>query len=434
MSSKVKAVQVGISGYGLSYLDALLNGNRAADEVELVAAVDPMAEQSRRVEDLRERRIPIYPSLPAMFKATPGVELVMLVTPIHLHAPQTCLSLQQPGVSVLCEKPLAGSLADARRVLAAEQRAGAGRFVAVGYQWSFSDAVAALKNDVMTGALGRPLRLRTMVSFPRPLSYFKRNDWAGRLRTPAGEDVLDSPVNNATAHYLHNMLYVLGASREHSVTPATVQAELYRANEIENYDTAALRCVTESGAHVMFYTTHAAADMFGPRSVFEFERATVTFDSSPGAENAGQFVARFRDTGEVRVYGNPNHDRHEKIWQSALAVRGGPRVPCGAAAAMAQTLCAVAAQRSMPSIVDFPRNLVRRVDLGDDTMLAVPGLEDAIHACFHGGVLPSELGTLAWASPARVVDVAEVTSAAPPAAAANEDGGATGAAAVAARA
>ena len=50
-----------------------------------------------------------------------------------------------------------------------------------------------------------------MVSFPRPLSYFKRNDWAGHLRTPAGEDVLDSPLNNATAHYLHNMLYVLGA-------------------------------------------------------------------------------------------------------------------------------------------------------------------------------------------------------------------------------
>jgi predicted dehydrogenase len=405
MSSRVKAALVGISGYGLSYLDALLNGNRAAQEVELVAAVDPMAEQSRRVEDLRERRIPIYPSLPAMFKATPSIELVMLVTPIHLHAPQTCLALQQTGVSVLCEKPLAGSLADARRVLAAEQRAAPGQFVAIGYQWSFSQAVAALKNDIMTGALGRPLRLRTMVSFPRPLSYFKRNDWAGHLRTPAGEDVLDSPVNNATAHYLHNMLYLLGASREHSATPATVQAELYRANDIENYDTAAMRCFTGAGTQILFFTTHAAADLIGPRSIFEFERATVTFDANSGDAHAGQFVARFRDSDEIRVYGNPNSDRHEKIWQSALAVRGGPRVPCGVAAAMAQTCCAVAAQRSMPRIVDFPRESVRRVDLGDDTMLAVPGLEDAVHRCFHAGVLPSELGELPWAAPARVVEV-----------------------------
>jgi predicted dehydrogenase len=282
--------------------------------------------------------------------------------------------------------------------------------VAVGYQWSFSHAITALKNDIMTGALGRPLRLRTMVSFPRALSYFKRNDWAGRVRAPGGEDVLDSPVNNATAHYLHNMLYVLGASREHSAVPVSVQAELYRANEIENYDTAALRCITDTGAQILFYTTHAAADLINPRSIFEFERATVTFDAGDG--DAGQFVARFRETDEVRIYGNPNHDRHEKIWQSALAVRGGQPVPCGAAAAMAQTLCAVAAQRSMPSIIDFPRETIRKVDLGDDTMLAVRGLEDAIHACFHGGALPSELGSIPWASQARVIDVAELDAAA----------------------
>ena len=28
--------------------------------------------------------------------------------------------------------------------------------------------------------------------------------------------MFDSPLNNATAHYLHNMLYVLGAMRETS--------------------------------------------------------------------------------------------------------------------------------------------------------------------------------------------------------------------------
>jgi predicted dehydrogenase len=425
MRDRVKAALVGISGYGLSYLDALLNGAAASAGVDLVAAVDPMAEQSRRVEELRDRRVPIYPSLPAMFKGSQGVQLVMLVTPIHLHAPQTCLALQH-GASVLCEKPLAGSLADARRVVACERRAGGRNFVAVGYQWSYSAAVQALKRDVMSGALGRPVRLRCMVSFPRALSYFKRNDWAGRLKTPAGEDVLDSPVNNATAHYLHNMLYVLGPTRETSAAPATVQAELYRANDIENFDTAALRIVArcargggggdsvgssgasdrgsagDAGVPILFYTTHAAADRIGPRAVYEFERAVVTYDDDAGA---GHFVAHFNDGAPARVYGNPNLDRHEKIWQSAEAVRHGMPVACGPSAALSQTLCAVAAQQSMPAIGSFPRDVVRRVDLGDDAMLAVHGLDDVLHSAYDRGVLFSELGRAPWAKPGKVIRI-----------------------------
>jgi hypothetical protein len=57
----------------------------------------------------------------------------------------------------------------------------------------------------------------------------------------AGLGIFDSPANNATAHFLHNMFYLLGATRETSAAPAVVQAELYRANAIENFDTAAIR-------------------------------------------------------------------------------------------------------------------------------------------------------------------------------------------------
>jgi len=35
--------------------------------------------------------------------------------------------------------------------------------------------------------------------------------------------VLDSPVNNATAHYLHNMFYVLGHATDASAMPACVR-------------------------------------------------------------------------------------------------------------------------------------------------------------------------------------------------------------------
>ena len=47
-----------------------------------------------------------------------------------------------------------------------------------------------------------------------------------------GNPIFDSPVSNACAHYLHNMLYVLGPTRETSAMPARVQAELTRDPEL----------------------------------------------------------------------------------------------------------------------------------------------------------------------------------------------------------
>ena len=171
---------------------------------------------------------------------------MLIVTPIHLHAEHTCFALRN-GANVLCEKPLAGTLIDALAMHEAQREASerGGPFTAIGYQWSFSQAVQSLKRAILSGSLGRPVRMRTMVHQPRPIGYFRRNDWAGRIRTPDGHSVFDSPVNNASAHFLHNMFYLLGATRETSATPAWVQAELYRANAIENYDTAALRCRTQ---------------------------------------------------------------------------------------------------------------------------------------------------------------------------------------------
>jgi predicted dehydrogenase len=268
-------------------------------------------------------------------------------------------------------------------------------FVAVGYQWSFSRAIQALKRDVMAGTLGKAKRLRTLAMFPRPVSYYRRNNWAGRITTEWGERVYDSPLNNATAHYLHNMFYVLGAAREESAAPAWVEAELYRANDIENYDTAALRCQTECGAEILFYTTHAALERVGPMCRFEFERATVEFDPARG----GRFVARFAD-GTVRDYGQPEVDRNEKIWQSIDAVRTAQPVACGARAALAHTLCVTAAQASAGGVTPFPAEMRRTDGSNGESLIWIDGLADELLASYQDGALPSDRGR-PWARVGR---------------------------------
>lgn len=398
MSSSVNIALVGICGYGSSYLSALLDYRPAdgngSSPFRLVGVVDPAAGRSPRLAEIRERGIPVHADLAGLYSTT-SVQLTMMSTPIHLHAPHTCTALAR-GSNVLCEKPLGATLEDALRVQDAE-RANGGLFVAVGYQWSFSRAVQALKRDVMDGLLGKPKRLRTLAMFPRPISYYHRNNWAGRIVTEWGERVYDSPLNNATAHYLHNMFYVLGATREQSATPAWVEAELYRANDIQNYDTAALRCRTESGVEVLFYTTHAAPERVGPLCRFEFERATVEFDHARG----GQFIARFAD-GVVRNYGQPEADRNEKIWQSIDAVRTGQPVACGARAALPHTLCVTAAQESSGGVTQFPAELRRTDGSNGESLIWIDGLAEGLLDCFQRGMLPSESGR-AWARAGRRV-------------------------------
>jgi predicted dehydrogenase len=402
----VRLLLVGVGGYGLSYVAALLgrgggDGRKDAGEGwQVVGVVDPvMLANGELPPELHAREIPVFHDLPDACAAVGPVHLSIISTPIHLHARQTLAALAE-GSSVLCEKPLAATVEDGVRVAVESERV-AGQFVAVGYQWSFSRPVQALKRDVMAGVFGKPIRLRTIVTFPRGERYFRRNSWAGRLKTDGGELVFDGPMNNATAHYLHNMLYVLGPTRETSAAPVWVEAELYRANDIESHDTAALRCRTDGGAELLFYTTHAALHRMGPVCRFEFERGTVEYTRADG----GFFTARLAD-GSVRNYGRPEMERDQKLWQSIDAVRSGEPVACGPRAALPHALCVAAAQASSP-IREFPESLKRRSPMdelvGGGEIVWVEGLPEVLAHCWERGVLPGELG-LDWATTGRRIN------------------------------
>ena len=52
-----------------------------------------------------------------------GIEAVAIVTPNHMHLPAATEFLKR-GIHVICDKPLTGTLAEARRMRAAVERAG----------------------------------------------------------------------------------------------------------------------------------------------------------------------------------------------------------------------------------------------------------------------------------------------------------------------
>lgn len=396
MSDEVTVAIAGICGYGAQYVNELLTAEW--DGFRWVAAIARRPHRSERLSEIKERGVELYHDLDEFYSRSTA-DLVIITSPIQLHREHSCLALDK-GSSVLCEKPVAATVQDA---LAMSEKAKASKgFCAIGYQWSFASAIQELKKDILAGDYGRPVRMKTLVNWARNKAYYGRNDWAGALRNPAGDWVLDSPLANATAHFLHNIFYILGKSAGTSAWPVQLQAELYRANEVENYDTAALRCETEDGVEALYYTSHAIPSSIGPVITYEFENGVVYFEES----RHGKMIGRLPN-GELRHYGNPSLEPWSKIWQCIDAVRTGSPVVCDVDASTPLTLAVNGAQDSMPEVVSFERSMLAEIPHENDPLVWIKRLQQSFVQCFGQGILPSEHGGLGWARPGKMVDLSD---------------------------
>jgi len=356
-----------------------------------------MPERCRILDRVHALGIPVYPSLKE-FYAKHSAELAVISSPIHLHRPQTIEALEH-GSHVLCEKPVAATVQDVRAMIEARDRAN--RLVAVGYQWSYSPPVQAVKADLMAGRYGRVRMVRTVTIASRNEAYYGRNNWAGSKQSADGSWILDSPINNAVAHALHNMLYLLGPATDRSATPTRVIAELYRANNITNFDTGFMRVATEQGPTVYFAASHAVPRLEGTLTEIHAEKAVIRWGAG--------FPTYTADPPEACPGGYPDDDagdvqRTRKLWEFIKAIRGAGRVICGLEAASAQTLALNGAQDSMPDIVEFPCEMVKVTGEPGKRVTYAEGLPEVMHRCFDDLKLPSEIG-VAWARPSQEIDL-----------------------------
>lgn len=229
---------IGVSGYARIYLELIREWHdRGALRPEAAVVINPQQE-AVAVADLRARGTRLYENYEAMFAAETGrIDLCLIPTGIAWHTRMTVAALRA-GMQVLVEKPLAGSLADVAAIRAAEHATG--RWAAVGFQDLYAAEAAWLKQRLVEGAIGRLRTVSLIGLWPRARSYYARNHWAGRLAAD-GALVLDSPLNNAFAHFVNLCLFFAGATPTASARPAVLAADLRRAHAIETFDTAIVR-------------------------------------------------------------------------------------------------------------------------------------------------------------------------------------------------
>ena len=124
-----------------------------------------------------------YDSVEALL-ADPAVEIVYISTTNELHKAQT-LAAAAAGKHVLCEKPLALTLADAREMVAACRAAG----VVMGTNHHLRNAAThrAMRDAIKAGRIGRPLFARVFhaVYLPPHLQGWRITSARGRRRRDA---------------------------------------------------------------------------------------------------------------------------------------------------------------------------------------------------------------------------------------------------------
>ena len=160
-------IRVGILGQGRSGLNIHANWfQKSPRKYKIVAVSDILKERRERAED--ELNCDAYADYKDLLKRN-DIELVVNSLPSHLH-PQGTVDALNAGHNVVCEKPLAWSTKEFRRMVAASKKSG--KILAPYQQSRYAPQFQEMRKIIASGVLGRIVMIR--ISFN---GYARRWDW-----------------------------------------------------------------------------------------------------------------------------------------------------------------------------------------------------------------------------------------------------------------
>jgi predicted dehydrogenase len=310
MPEQISVAVIGAGMAGRSHAAAYRNVNTVFGEglppVRLAAIADanlPLAQDGARRYGY-EKALPSWEAV----VDDPSIDAVSIVVGNALHRP-IAEALVAAGKHVLCEKPLAGSMEDARAMAALE--ASTDLVTAVGYCYRRSPAIAAVREHIAAGELGAltTLAARYWCDYacdPRgPLSWRFRGGMGSGALGDIGAHIIDlgeylaGPITSVSGGTLSIQVperpLPLGAVVGHNAAPVSDET-----GAVENEDTATFTARFASGLAATFSVSRTAFgmpnglgfDVFGTAGAasYDFHRpAEYTYDdATPGAATRGR--------------------------------------------------------------------------------------------------------------------------------------------------
>jgi len=303
----MRKLGVGILGVGEMGKRHAENMKRLVPEARLIAIADVAAERARQVAAELEVEHS-YGSLDAMLE-NKEIAAVLIATPDKFHA-QAVVASARAGKDILCEKPLALTLGDARSAIEAVSKAG--RRLQVGFMRRYDPAYAAAMKRIAAGEIGVPVVFKSI----------------GRDKDAPPLAAYESNVNGMifytnTIHDFDLARWLMQdeVSEVHAYTTSAIRPEVARYGDVVassvnlKYEKGAIGNV-ESHAQAV-YGYDVRTEIVGSKGsilIGTLQQAPAVFLSAAGGTRnlADHFLTRFADAylSEVRDFvHNILHDR-----------------------------------------------------------------------------------------------------------------------------
>jgi predicted dehydrogenase len=295
----MKKLGVGVLGVGEMGKRHAENLRRLVPEARLVAIADASAERARLVaEELQIENW--YSSLEAMLERK-DLDAVLIATPDKFHA-NAVETAARAGKDVLCEKPLALNLADARAAIDAVAKSG--RRLQVGFMRRYDPAYAAAMKRIEAGEIGVPVIFK---------SLGRDKEWAPIAAYASRINGMLFYTNTIHDFDLARWMMQDEVTAVHAYTTTTIRPELATHGDLVasvvnlTYRRGAIGNV-ESYAQAV-YGYDVRTEIVGSKgSIFvgSLQQAPAVFLTARGGERnlADHFLARFADAylAEVRDF------------------------------------------------------------------------------------------------------------------------------------
>ncbi|WP_263808897.1 Gfo/Idh/MocA family protein [Salinibacter sp.] len=280
---------------------------------QLKAVCDVIEE---RAEDLGgEYGADVYTDLDDMLREATDVDIVSVCTPNGLHAEHTIRAVRG-GYHVLCEKPMALSVADCGRMITEAEKANKRLFVVK--QNRFNPPVAAVKDIVDGGRLGKIYSVQVNCFWNRHQQYYEDSSWRGLKELDGGV------LYTQFSHFIDIMYWIVGDVER-------TQANMHNFNHVETTefpDTGVVTIRFRNGAigGIHFTTNAHGGNMEGSITIFG-EKGTVKIGGQYLNELeyqnlSGPAIEGVKTSAGANDYGTyqGSMSNHDKVYENLISV------------------------------------------------------------------------------------------------------------------
>ncbi|MDQ3190546.1 MAG: Gfo/Idh/MocA family oxidoreductase [Bacteroidota bacterium] len=146
-----------------------------------------------------------YESIDELLKNEKEIDVVTVCSPNGLHAEHSIKALRA-GLHVVCEKPMAITVEDCGKMITEAEKANRRLFVIK--QNRFNPPIAAVKQLVDEGRLGRILSVQLNCFWNRDFDYYQSSDWKGKKAMDGGT------LYTQFSHFIDLLYWIVGDVRK----------------------------------------------------------------------------------------------------------------------------------------------------------------------------------------------------------------------------